>query len=43
MGEAATILFIDGHVEMRVMSMDPINQAEWDELGTPGARQNMTK
>jgi len=43
MGEAATILFIDGHVEMRVMSMDPIDQAEWDELGIPGSKQNMTK
>ena len=42
-GEAATILFIDGHVEIRVMSMNPIDQAEWDELGIPGARQNMTK
>lgn len=43
LGEAATILFIDGHVEMRVMSMNPIDQAEWDELGIPGARQNMTQ
>lgn len=43
LGEAATILFIDGHVEMRAMSMNPIEQAEWDELGIAGARQNMTK
>jgi general secretion pathway protein G len=33
LGEAGTFLFIDGHVEMRVMSMNPIDQAEWDELG----------
>lgn len=43
LGEAGTILFIDGHVEMRVMSMNPIDQAEWDELGISGARQNMTQ
>lgn len=43
LGEAATILFIDGHVEMRVMSMNPIDQSEWDELGVNGARENMTK
>jgi prepilin-type N-terminal cleavage/methylation domain-containing protein/prepilin-type processing-associated H-X9-DG protein len=34
LGEAGTFLFIDGHVEMRAMSMNPIDQAEWDELGT---------
>lgn len=34
LGEAGTFLFIDGHVELRVMSMNPIDQAEWDELGT---------
>ena len=34
LGEAANFLFIDGHVESRVMSMNPFDQAEWDELGT---------
>ena len=43
LGEMANILFIDGHVESRVMSMNPIDQAEWDELGTGGARSNMTQ
>jgi general secretion pathway protein G len=42
-GEAASFLFIDGHVEMRVMSMNPIDQQEWDELGIGGARENMTR
>lgn len=34
LGEMGNILFMDGHVESRVMSMNPIDQKEWDELGT---------
>lgn len=34
LGEMGNILFMDGHVESRVMSMSPIDQNEWDELGT---------
>ena len=34
LGEAGTILFIDGHVEMRVMSMNPVDLSEWEQLGS---------
>jgi prepilin-type processing-associated H-X9-DG protein len=41
LGEMAHILFIDGHVEARLMSMNPIDLAEWSELGTSGSKSNM--
>ena len=34
LGEMGNFLFMDGHVESRVMSMNPINTTEWNNLGT---------
>ena len=40
LGEAGNILFLDGHVELRAMSMNPPDMTEWNNLGNSS---NMTQ